>query len=323
LLAARAAGGHVRDCHGDLRAEHVILDDGGEVSVFDPVEFSPALRLIDTAADLAFLLMELAEAGREDLAEVLVAEYRAAGGDDGGPALLAFYASYRAWVRAKVACLRASELPAGPGVGREHEHARRLAGLAERLAWRARRPLVLVICGGAATGKSLIAARLAPVAGLQVLSSDMVRKELAGLAPGERAPPGEYSEQASLATYRELGARAAAALAAGGAIVDATFRRRAHRDAFRAGLGRGITEPLYAECRAPAAVVAERARGREGEPGRVSDATAEIAARQAAEFEPLDEVEADRHVLVRTDRPAEDAVDEIVAALDARLVRGG
>ena len=57
--------------------------------------------------------MELAEAGRADLATALVDEYRAAGGDDGGDALLGFYAAYRAWVRAKVACLRAGELPGG------------------------------------------------------------------------------------------------------------------------------------------------------------------------------------------------------------------
>ena len=76
-LAARAASGHVRDCHGDLRAEHVLLEEDG-VAIFDPVEFDPALRLIDVAADLGFLVMELDEAGREELAQALVDNYRAA-----------------------------------------------------------------------------------------------------------------------------------------------------------------------------------------------------------------------------------------------------
>ena len=80
---------------------------------------------------------------------------------------------------------------------------------------------------------------------------------------------------------------------------------------------------MFVECRAPAAVVAERARRREPEPGRISDATAEIAARQLEEFEPLDEVEPDRHVQVRTDRDTADVVDEVEAALDARLAREG
>ena len=321
-LAARVASGHVRDCHGDLRAEHVILDEGG-VAIFDPVEFDPALRLIDVAADLAFLVMELVEAGRDELARALVDEYRSAGGDDGGDALLAFYAAYRAWVRAKVACLRAAELPAGDARQRELEHARALAALGERLSWRARRPLVLVVCGASATGKTHLAAALSAASGLAHLGSDFVRKELAGLAPERRAPQLEYSEEASLRTYRELGVRACAAAARGGAIVDATFRRRAHRDAFAAGYGDGPPTPVFVECRAPAEIVAERARRRELDPRRVSDATPEIAARQLLEFEPLDEADPDRHVIVRTDRDAGAIVDAVEAALDVGLAREG
>jgi hypothetical protein len=321
LLAARAAGGHVRDCHGDLRSEHVIFEKDGP-AVFDPVEFDPALRRIDTAADLAFLVMDLIDAEREELVAALVAEYRDAGGDDGGDELLAFYAAYRSWVRAKVACLRAAELPAGDMRRHELEHARGLAALGERLSWRARRPLVLVVCGASATGKTVLAEALASAGGLAHLSSDRVRKELAGLPPERRAPREEYSEPASLRTYRELGARAGAEALRGGAIVDATFRCRVHRDAFATAYGDSAPNPQFIECRAPAAVVAERARRRELEPARLSDATAEIAARQLTEFEPLDEVDPGRHVLVRTDRAPDAVVDAVEAALDARLARG-
>ena len=177
-----------------------------------------------------------------------------------------------------------------------------------------------MICGAAATGKTALAHAIATAGGFSHLSSDVVRKELAGLAPDEPAPAAQYSAEASLRTYAELGRRAAAAAAgAGGAIVDATFRRRADRDAFQAAyVG---TEPLFVECLAPAAVVAERARRREREPGHTSDATVEIAIRQLAEFEPLDEVAPDLHVPVRTDRVLVDVVDEVEAALDARLAR--
>jgi hypothetical protein len=41
------------------------------------------------------------------------------------------------------------------------------------------------------------------------------------------------------------------------------------------------------------------------------------------EFEPLDEVAPDRHVQVRTDRDTRDVLDELEAALDARLAREG
>jgi hypothetical protein len=320
-LAERVARGHVRECHGDLRAEHVVLQDDG-VAIFDPVEFDPALRQIDTAADLAFLVMELVESGREDLAEALVDQYRAGGGDDGGDSLLAFYAAYRAWVRAKVACLRASELSAGDSRARQMEHARSLAALGERLSWRARRPLVLVVCGASATGKTHLSEALSSAGRLAHLSSDRVRKKLAGLPAERRAPLTEYSDEASLRTYGALGARAAAAADRGGAIVDATFRRRTHRDAFAAEYGSRSPLPVFVECRAPAPVVAERARVRELEPRHTSDATTEIALRQLHEFEPLDEVEPDRHVMVRTDRDLDAIVDAVEAALDARLARG-
>jgi aminoglycoside phosphotransferase family enzyme/predicted kinase len=310
-LEARSTAGSVRDCHGDLRAEHVILE-GDAVEVFDPVEFDPALRRIDVAADLAFLVMDLVDAGADELADLLVDEYRAAGGDHGDRPLLFFYAAYRAWVRAKVACLRAGELE--PSARREVlSEARRFGQLGRRLAWRARLPLVLVVCGASATGKTHLAAALASVSGLPHLSSDLVRKELAGLSPAERAPDSEYSEDASLRTYRELGERAAAAPE--GAIVDATFRPRSHRAAFAEAFG---GEALFVECLAPADVVAERARRRQQDRGRVSDATAAIALRQLAEFDPLDEVAAEAHLPLRTDRGVEHVLARLEADLDLR-----
>lgn len=316
LLEERVAGGFVRDCHGDLRAEHVIVEDG-QVEVFDPLEFDPALREIDVSAELAFLVMDLMDAGADDLAAALIDEYAATGGDYGGAGLLFFYAAYRAWVRAKVACLRAGELPQGDERAVSVAEARRLAVLARRLAWRARWPFVLVICGASATGKTVLAQAVCALSGLPHLSSDLVRKELAGLAPRERAAEEQYTDEASLRTYRELGGRAAVH-AESGAVVDATFRRRSHRAAFAEAFG---GEPLFVECRAPATVVAERATRRERATARMSDATAAIAAAQLTEFEPLDEVPAPRHVLLRTDRPVEGLVHELEAALDAGMAR--
>ena len=314
LLEERVARGFVRDCHGDLRAEHVILEHGS-VQVFDPVEFDPALRQIDVCAELAFLVMDLIDLGAEDLAETLVDEYGAAGGDYGGPELLFFYAAYRAWVRAKVACLLAGELPRGDERAVPVAEARRLARLAHRLAWRARGPLVLVICGGAATGKTVLAQAICELTGLAHLSSDIVRKELAGMEPLERAPAELYTEADSVHTYSELGARASGV---GGAVVDATFRRRSHRAAFSEAFGGAA---LFVECRAPRSVVEQRARSRETDPARVSDATAGIAAAQATEFEPLDEVPAARHLLMRTDRPLDQIVLDLETALDRLAVR--
>lgn len=325
LIRRRSLSGCVRDGHGDLRCEHVILEDG--VEIFDPVEFDPALRRIDVAADLAFLVMDLVDAGRDDLAQLLVGGYRDAGGDCGDDRLIAFYAAYRAWVRAKVAMLRADQLPADDRRGGSAlAEAARLAALGGRFAWRARRPMVLVVCGGAATGKTTLARAVAAVAALPHLSSDPTRKALAGLAPTARAAARHYSERVGLQTYAALGAQAAEAVAGGsGAVVDATFRRRADRAAFARALGElgpGATA-VYVECRAPARVVIERAARRLAEGTSVSDAGPELAVRQLREFEPLDEIPADRHLALRTDAPVDELIDDVEAGLDARIARGG
>ena len=210
MLNARARRGCVREVHGDLRAEHVLLDE--TLQVIDCIEFDRGLRELDVADDLAFLVMDLAAVGGERFARVLVRAYRDAGGDPGDDRLIAFYAAYRALVRAKVALLRAAQYPAVSSEhGRESAAARDLLAVAERFAWRARLPLVIVVCGVPAAGKSHLAQALAEVSGLPHLSSDLTRKRLARIRPQQRAASAVYSAEFNRLTYAELGRRAARA----------------------------------------------------------------------------------------------------------------
>src|SRR5512132_1735137 len=204
-LDVRSLGGLVRDCHGDLRAEHVIVPAHRPVYVYDCVEFSPELRQIDVAADISFLVMDLTRLGLERLAFQLVDAYRRAGGDPGDDALLSFFASYRAWVRAKIACLRALELAAEDAErSRQQTEAIGLLGLGHRFAWRARRPLVLLVCGVAGTGKTTLARELCELSGWPYVSSDVTRKQLAGLAPTDRGGEALYGHERTMQTYREM-----------------------------------------------------------------------------------------------------------------------
>jgi hypothetical protein len=320
-LEQRARSGLVRECHGDLRAEHVIVPEGGPVYLFDCVEFDPALRQIDVATDLAFLVMDLSALGAEDLALSLVDAYRGAGGDPGDDALLAFLASYRAWVRAKVACVRALELPEGsPERAVKSEEAAARFRLGHRFAWRARRPLALVICGVAASGKTTLANAAAELSGWSHLSSDVVRKRLAGLDPHERAGTEHYTPEFTELTYRELGELARLRLEqAGGVIVDATFHLRAERDAFRAGFGDLAAPLLFVECRAEREELLARARTRERETTRTSDADAGIVERQLAEREPFDEIPASDRAEVGTADGPEQALVALESVVDARV----
>ena len=317
MLDARARRGFVREVHGDLRAEHVLLDE--TLQVVDCIEFDRGLRELDVADDLAFLVMDLVANGGERFARMLVRAYRDAGGDPGDDRLIAFYAAYRALVRAKVALLRAAQHPASSSEhGRESAAARDLLALAERFAWQARLPLVIVICGVPAAGKSPLAQALAGVSHLPHMSSDATRKRLVGISrttSRKRA----YSAEFNLLTYAELGRRAAREITAcGGAIVDATFRHRADRDAFANVFG-DAAPLLFVECRAPARVLAERAAQRDRQPGRVSDASLSVVVRESSTWEPLDELPPEAHVTLRSDRPVEAQLEDLRALLDRRI----
>ena len=298
--------------HADLRAEHVVLEV--PLQIVDCVEFDARLRIRDPASDLAFLVMDLEANGRPDFAERLVRAYRDAGGSVPPEHLIAFYAMERALVRAKVDQIRASQLGSSAGLG-DDAAARSDAklALAKRLAWRARGPLAIAICGLSGSGKTFLADALAHRRGARVISSDVVRKELAAVPATEHAPPEAYSRAFSRQVYRELGRRAAAALADHEApiVIDATARSAADRGELVAALDAPI---VFARCVARPELLRERVRDRSHVRGSVSDADEAVLAAQS--FEPL----ADAHSFeLHTDRPPDAVLDELERALDASI----
>ncbi len=311
-LDERAASGWWREGHGDLRADHVVFDEHG-LQIVDRLEFDVGLRTHDVGDDLAFLLMDLESRGFRWAAEVVLGAYRDAGGDPGDPLLLATWAAQRALISTKVAMLRARQSPETHAA----ERARTLLAFAERLAWRTRPGRVYVVCGPPATGKSTLAETLSHRSGMRVVSSDIVRKRAQGLDPIEHAPAEAYSQARSAEVYRALGALAAEALATDdGVIVDATMGSLLMRGTFTDAL-HPAQQPVFVECRVPSVEAEHRARLRMRDATAVSDATPAIAARLAAAWEPLDEVAAAKHLVVRTDAPIGEVADEIERRLDA------
>jgi len=302
-LERRLAAGSIRECHGDLRAEHVIAPAGAPPYIYDCIEFGARLREIDVATDLAFLVMDLVRLGEEDLARELVYVYRLAGGDPGEDRLIDFFSSYRSWVRATVACERALELESGdPKRERQGAEAREYLALGHRLAWRARGPMVLLLCGVSASGKTTVAERLAEVSGWPHLSSDLTRKGLAGLQPTERGDAGLYEPGTTTRTYHQLGLAAKGSLELGsGVIVDATFHRHEERAAFQKGFGEGAAPRLAVHCVASSSVLLRRAAERERDPVRISDAGPEIVRCQLAEWEEFDELDGARRMELCTE----------------------
>jgi len=104
LFERRIAEGRIRDCHGDLRLEHIFWGD--EISIFDCIEFNERFRYTDVAADIAFLAMDIDYQGREDLNPYLINTYINGSGDRNVLEILDFYKCYRAYVRGKVESFR-------------------------------------------------------------------------------------------------------------------------------------------------------------------------------------------------------------------------
>lgn len=102
LLAGR--GERLLDGHGDLRPEHVFLGTRGVAAcVIDCLEFDPDLRRLDPAEEIAFLALECRRLGAARFAAHLIAQYSRATGDPVPQALIHFYMSRRAAVRAQIA----------------------------------------------------------------------------------------------------------------------------------------------------------------------------------------------------------------------------
>ena len=131
---ARAAG---RSARSTATSAPNTCCSARRVQVVDCVEFDRGLRELDVADDLAFLVMDLAARGGERFGGCSCDAYRDAGGDPGEDRLIAFYAAYRALVRAKVALLRAAQHPGLEQRARPRERRRprpARAGRAVRLA---------------------------------------------------------------------------------------------------------------------------------------------------------------------------------------------
>lgn len=326
-LEARRAEGRAVEGHGDLHLAHLWFEAGPETPLFvDCVEFNPDLRRIDAASDVAFLYMDLVYRGHAALGERWLSDYAEASGDFGLYAVLDLYAAYRAAVRAKVAGLAAAdaEIAAAQRDAAAESAARHLALAARLLAPRAPGALVLV-AGTVGVGKSTVAAALAGAAGAALLSSDRMRKRLAGLRPEARAGAAEgaglYAPAWHERTYAALLAHAEPALRSGRTVVlDATWAERSRRRAARE-LAARLGAPAWlvrVDCRE--ATVRERVRARAAHGRDPSDAGPELVAQSRARFEPLDDWPEAARLALATDAPA---WREALPSLLARMRLGG
>ena len=278
--------------------------------LIDCLEFRDDFRRIDAAADVAFLAMDLVYRRRPGLAARLLAIYAREADDFDLYHVIDYFMSYRAAVRAKVATLAAedSALDAAQRAGAAGSARRHLALSARALEGKSR-AAVVALCGKVGTGKSTVAELVADELGGAAISSDRVRKRLAGLSVTSHTKSawseGLYSPERTREVYEGLFDRAAPIVESGRvAVLDATFATRQLREPLRRWAGERRVPAFLVETRCAGPRVLERLARREAEGRDPSEAGPAEYAQSDRGFERPEEWPRGGRWIVRTDVPS-------------------
>lgn len=286
----------IRDCHGDMYSRNICIVSEQEIYIYDCIEFNERFRYSDVASDVAFMLMDLENYSRYDLSDAFLKQYIEYSEDKSLSHILNFYKIYRAYVRGKIAYFQ-----------KFTKEANLYFDLAFGYLPDNFKPKLILMCGLTGTGKSKIAGLLSGKIDAIVLSSDKIRKELAGMDIYESdiSPFGEgiYSPEMTKKVYNELSVQAYKMLREGkNVILDATFLKESQRNEIKNAMKRLGIEPKVVFVDADDETVLKHLEIRK-EHKSVSDGRLEIYKKQKRFFEkPKDCIKVD----------AEDAPDNIV-----------
>jgi len=328
LFRARVREGRIRDCHGDLHLEHIHLAPK-TLSIFDCIEFNDRFRYIDVASDVAFLAMDFDHHDRPDLSRQIMSRLAESLRDTGMLGLIDFYKCYRAYVRGKVESFQQARAEEPKNEQKKSRvQAERYFRLALRYALFGSEPTILVVMGSAASGKSTLANALGRELGLNVISSDRTRKELARVPLFQRVKGAArlclYSEAMTNETYKKLFQHAKTQLDQHASLIlDATFSRRRYRDEFRHMLDSKSASYRFIEAEAPDEVVKQRLEQRKGAIHVVSDARLRDFEMLMRSYEAAFEIDTPHYLHVATDRPTAVTIAEVLKELvQARFEAG-
>ena len=321
LIERRADNGRVRDVHGDLRSDSIVIRSSGDICIMDCIEFSDRIRCSDIAGDVGFLAMDLEFRERRDLVDEFVAAYLSDANDESLAVLLDFYRCYRAYVRGKVEWL--TRLGCADAGQRNAADARgaRYFELADAYASRPRPARIVIMSGLSGTGKSFAASGLAGRLGAALLNTDRLRRSALGLASESllRGPidAGAYTPDERRRVYAKMLGEARLHVANGlPVILDATYTRRDDRVQAR-DLAATLGVPFFAvEVAASDDVVRSRLAARAQQARSTSDADWNVYVAQQRSLEPLDEIAPGQKVRIDGSAPLTSSLDLVTQRIE-------
>ncbi len=316
VVRERKALGMVRECHGDLHTGNMVIRDG-EIVIFDCIEFSHALSIIDVMSDVAFLFMDLEHSGHPELAWHFLNGWLSKSGDFGGLQVLQLYCVYRAMVRAKVTSIRLAqetdEEEKSKTLVEHHSYIQLALGYTRK-----RTPMLLLTHGVSGSGKSALSSKLADLGGFIHIRSDVERKRLFGIDSLDRSDEKGleiYTSEATQKTYDTMLDVASTALSAGfSVIVDATFPDARKRAPFIR-----LANSLECRCRilcfhASRETLRERVRTRHEAGSDASEADLRVLEAQLHAIAPPDGDE--KTLCIQIDTEGEVNIDALLTALE-------
>ncbi|KAJ3386483.1 hypothetical protein HDU92_002436 [Lobulomyces angularis] len=191
LILKREQQGLMKDCHGDLRLEHVyLMGEDRKIQIIDCIEFNKRFRYSDPLLDAAFLYMDFLKKGHPDFGCLYKNSYFKClkSIDVEEENLFQFYAIYRAIVRAKVSAFKAfdencPDMEKLSCIGSSRLYWHLALDLMRNLNAKNQKKSVILVTGLPGSGKSTIANYIQNLFGEKncaLIRTDFVRKFLGG-----------------------------------------------------------------------------------------------------------------------------------------------
>ena len=303
VLMKRKESGYIRECHGDLHLGNITLWNE-EIIPFDCIEFNENLRWIDVLSEIAFLVMDLDDHLRPDLARRLLNKYLELTGDYSSIGILQYYKVYRAMVRAKVYSLRLGQDDMSQQeIESVHSEVENYTALASHYITDSQ-PLLIIMHGFSGSGKTTISQFILEALPAIRIRSDIERKRLFQDSTTDNTIAGDngessseinegiYSGDSTMMTYDHLRCLSEDIILSGmSVIVDAAFLHADHRKRF-SQLASLLNVPFrIIDCRAEHTILEQRITERRKYGSDASEATLDVLFHQQENHDPLNDEE--------------------------------